>query len=157
MKCLLPIILGLFVLCGCGAADKSKDGGQMSGVKKQPVMRFAEESVDFGVVKQGEKVVLFYTFENAGSADLVIYEALPSCGCATAKYDNTPVKPGEKRTVGEYTKNWDVDRIAYMDILILVEAIAELIDFKDIPVNITLNEYIDIAKYYSTPNSSVLS
>ena len=99
MKRLLPIILGLFVLCGCGAADKSTDGGQMSGVKKQPVMRFAEESVDFGVVKQGEKVVLFYTFENAGSADLVIYEALPSCGCATPKYDNTPVKPGEKRTV----------------------------------------------------------
>lgn len=99
MKRLLPIILGLFVLCGCGAADKSKDGGQMSGVKKQPVMRFAEESVDFGVVKQGEKVVLFYTFENAGSADLVIYEALPSCVCATPKYDNTPVKPGDKRTV----------------------------------------------------------
>jgi N utilization substance protein B len=60
-----------------------------------------------------------------------------------------------REIVDEYTKNWDVDRIAYMDILILVEAIAELIDFKDIPVNITLNEYIDIAKYYSTPNSSV--
>lgn len=60
-----------------------------------------------------------------------------------------------RETVDEYTKNWDVDRIAYMDILILTEAIAELIEFKDIPVNITMNEYIDIAKFYSTPNSSV--
>lgn len=58
-----------------------------------------------------------------------------------------------RETVDEYTKNWDVDRIAYMDILILTEAIAELIEFKDIPVNITMNEYIDIAKFYSTPNS----
>ena len=86
-------------MCGCGAADKSKDGRQMSGVKKQPVMRFAEESVDFGVVKQGEKVVLFYTFENAGGSDLVIYEAIPSCGCTSPKFDESPVKPGEKRTV----------------------------------------------------------
>jgi transcription antitermination protein NusB len=60
-----------------------------------------------------------------------------------------------REIVDGYTKNWDVDRIAYMDILILVEAIAELIEFKDIPVNITMNEYIDIAKYYSTSNSSV--
>jgi N utilization substance protein B len=42
-----------------------------------------------------------------------------------------------------------------MDILILIEAIAELVEFKDIPVNITMNEFIDIAKYYSTSNSSV--
>lgn len=56
--------------------------------------------------------------------------------------------------VDEYTKNWDVERIAYMDILILIEAIAELLEFKDIPVNITMNEFIDISKYYSTENSS---
>ncbi len=56
--------------------------------------------------------------------------------------------------VDEYTKNWDVERIAYMDILILIEAIAELLEFKDIPVNITMNEFIDISKYYSTANSS---
>lgn len=55
--------------------------------------------------------------------------------------------------VDEYTKNWDVERIADIDILILVEALAEFIEFKDIPVNITLNEYIDLAKFYSTANS----
>ncbi|WP_320053629.1 DUF1573 domain-containing protein [uncultured Acetobacteroides sp.] len=62
-------------------------------------MKFVDETADFGTVKQGEKVVLFYTFENAGGSDLVIYEALPSCGCTTPKYDTAPIKPGEKRTV----------------------------------------------------------
>jgi hypothetical protein len=62
-------------------------------------MKFDSLSADFGEVKEGEKVVLFYTFENVGGDNLVIYEALPSCGCTTPKYDDSPVKPGEKRTV----------------------------------------------------------
>lgn len=52
------------------------------------------------------------------------------------------------------TKNWELDRIAFMDILIMQVALAELIDFPTIPVNVTLNEYIEIAKLYSTEKSS---
>lgn len=101
MRYFLPILFGfLLFLSGCGVNDKSKNRSIQSCKEVSPsAMKFVEERVDFGVVKQGEKVVLFYTFENVGGSDLVIYEALPSCGCAKSKYEATPVKPGEKRTV----------------------------------------------------------
>ncbi len=51
------------------------------------------------------------------------------------------------------TKNWEIDRIAFMDILIMEVALAELMDFPTIPINVTLNEYIEIAKNYSTEKS----
>jgi N utilization substance protein B len=51
------------------------------------------------------------------------------------------------------TKNWELDRIAFMDIIIMEVALAELLDFPTIPVNVTLNEYIEIAKTYSTEKS----
>ena len=54
----------------------------------------------------------------------------------------------------QYTKNWDVERIAVMDNVIMTTAIAELISFDSIPVKVTLDEYIEIAKYYSTLGSS---
>ena len=62
---------------------------------------------------------------------------------------------GEKYRVliDENTKNWEIDRIAYMDILIMQVALAELMDFPTIPINVTLNEYIEIAKNYSTERS----
>ena len=56
--------------------------------------------------------------------------------------------------IEQYTKNWDVERIAVMDNVILATALAELISFDSIPVKVTLDEWIDIAKYYSTPTSS---
>ena len=56
--------------------------------------------------------------------------------------------------VDRYTSNWDVERIAFMDNLIISIAIAELTTFDSIPVKVTLDEWIDIAKYYSSPTSS---
>ena len=50
-------------------------------------------------------------------------------------------------------KNWDAERIAYMDMIILKTAIAELFAFPDIAAQITINEYLDIAREYSTDNS----
>ena len=52
-----------------------------------------------------------------------------------------------------HASNWDVDRIAYMDILIMQLALAELLYFPSIPTKVTLNEYIEMAKYYSTEKS----
>ena len=52
-----------------------------------------------------------------------------------------------------FTRNWDVERIAFMDNIIMVTAVAELINCPSIPVKVTLDEYIEIAKYYSTPGS----
>ena len=56
--------------------------------------------------------------------------------------------------IERYTSNWDVERIVFMDNLILATAMAELISFPSIPVKVTLDEWIEISKYYSTPGSS---
>ena len=56
--------------------------------------------------------------------------------------------------VDRYSKNWDVERVVFMDSLIISIAIAELTQFDSIPVKVTLDEWIDIAKYYSSPTSS---
>ena len=53
------------------------------------------------------------------------------------------------------TPNWDIDRIAEVDTIILKMAICELLHFSSIPVKVTLNEYLEIAKEYSTPKSSI--
>ena len=53
------------------------------------------------------------------------------------------------------TPNWDSDRIAEVDTIILKMAICEFIKFPSIPVKVTLNEYLEIAKEYSTPKSSI--
>jgi N utilization substance protein B len=56
--------------------------------------------------------------------------------------------------IDELTKNWELDRIAKMDILLMKMAITELQVFNNIPTKVTLNEYIEISKFYSTPKSN---
>jgi N utilization substance protein B len=57
--------------------------------------------------------------------------------------------------IDELTKNWDLDRIAKMDMILLKMAITELQNFSSIPTKVTLNEYIEISKFYSTPKSNI--
>ena len=56
--------------------------------------------------------------------------------------------------MSEASRNWDFSRLAYMDIVIMQIAIAEMMTFPSIPINVTINEYVDIAKLYSTPRSA---
>ena len=56
--------------------------------------------------------------------------------------------------IDKNTTNWEVERIALMDILVMRLALTEIIEFPEIPVKVTLNEYIEIAKYYCTSKSS---
>jgi len=58
-----------------------------------------------------------------------------------------------RETIDQNTRNWELERIAFMDTLIMEVAMSELMDFPTIPVNVTLNEYIEIAKNYSTDKS----
>jgi len=58
-----------------------------------------------------------------------------------------------KSNIEGRTPNWDSDRIAQIDYIILVTAIAELIYFPSIPTKVTINEYIEIVKEFSTPVS----
>ena len=64
----------------------------------------------------------------------------------------------EEKLAKEYidkTPNWDVDRIAEIDTIILKMAIAEFLYFPSIPIKVTINEYLELAKEYSTPKSSI--
>jgi N utilization substance protein B len=56
--------------------------------------------------------------------------------------------------MSEASRNWDFSRLAYMDIVIMQIAIAEMMTFPSIPVNVSINEYVEIAKLYSTPRSA---
>lgn len=55
--------------------------------------------------------------------------------------------------MSEASRNWDFNRLAYMDVVIMQIAIAEMMSFPSIPVSVTINEFVDIAKLYSTPRS----
>jgi N utilization substance protein B len=59
------------------------------------------------------------------------------------------------KLIDELTQNWELDRIAKMDVILMEMAITELQVFKNIPKKVTLNEYIEISKFYSTPKSNV--
>ena len=81
------------------------------------------------------------------------------------KHDKNFAKDLLKKTIKSYSnynneiskkiKNWDADRIARLDYVMLNMAVCELIEFKTIPIKVTLNEYIEISKEYSTPKSNV--
>ena len=58
-----------------------------------------------------------------------------------------------RERIDRHLRNWESERVANMDLYIMQMALAELLHFPNIPVNVTLNEYIDAAKYYSTPKS----
>lgn len=59
-----------------------------------------------------------------------------------------------RHLISENTKNWDLDRVAFMDVVIMQIALAEILSFPNIPVSVSLNEYVEIAKLYSTPKSN---
>ena len=58
-----------------------------------------------------------------------------------------------QRYMSETSRNWDFSRLAYMDIVIMQIAIAEMLNFPNIPVSVSINEYVELAKLYSTPRS----
>ena len=59
-----------------------------------------------------------------------------------------------RRLIAQCVKNWEFDRLAFMDVVIMQIAIAEILGFVQIPTVVSINEYVDIAKYYSTPKSA---
>lgn len=58
-----------------------------------------------------------------------------------------------KELIAKKTQNWDIERVAFTDKIIMSMAITEMKNFPSIPVKVTINEYIDISKTYSTPKS----
>jgi N utilization substance protein B len=59
-----------------------------------------------------------------------------------------------QRFMSEASHNWDFSRLAYMDVVIMQIAIAEMLTFPSIPLSVTINEFVELAKFYSTPRSA---
>lgn len=77
--------------------------------------------------------------------DAIFYEEL---------YQKTVEKDREmEKIASDKIKNWDIERVAALDRIILIMAISEMIHFPSIPVKVTINEYIELSKLYSTPKS----
>jgi transcription antitermination protein NusB len=55
--------------------------------------------------------------------------------------------------ISERAQNWEIDRIAVLDVILIKMALTEFLEFSSIPVKVTINEYIEISKEYSTPRS----
>ena len=58
-----------------------------------------------------------------------------------------------QRYMSETSRNWNFSRLAYMDVVLMQIAITEMLTFPNIPISVTINEYVDLAKLYSTPKS----
>ena len=87
---------------------------------------------------------------------LPMYKDEEDCDFVIRLFRDTMQHEEEYRErINRHTKNWESERIANMDMVIMQVALAEILNFPKIPTKVTLNEYIDAAKYYSTPKSSV--
>ena len=95
--------------------------------------------------KDGEHVKLPHLYKNDDDVDFV-KTLFRNC----IKNHESSLELIEK-----YSKNWDLERIAFMDILLLEMAISEILNIESIPVKVSFNEYIELAKFYSTEKSSV--
>lgn len=103
------------------------------------------------------KTIKQFKAENGEKQPLLpMFKAEEDRDFAVKLFCQSILKDEENRAlIDAHTKNWEMDRIAFMDIVIMQTAIAELLNFPSIPVNVTLNEYIELAKSYSTPKSGV--
>jgi len=103
MKGIISILLTITALtalyCSNRAGKDSLNSITESAKNSNVEILFREYEHDFGKVSEGEKVACVFTFENRGSADLVIKSAITTCGCTVPKFDNKPVAPGEKGNI----------------------------------------------------------
>lgn len=85
---------------------------------------------------------------------LPMFKDMEDKSYAIKLFRQTLLKGKEYRErIDKHMKNWETERIANMDLIIMQVALAEILTFPTIPISVTLNEYIDAAKYYSTPKS----
>ena len=82
------------------------------------------------------------------------YDNEEDCEYARKLFRASIMKADEyQHYMSEASRNWDFSRLAYMDIVIMQIAIAEMLTFPSIPISVTINEFVEIAKLYSTPQS----
>jgi len=93
---IISLMLIAIVASNCGnnaKKDAAKSGSQTTGTGSAEIV-FKEYEHSFGKIAEGEKVAYNFTFENKGTASLVVSSAITSCGCTVPKYDTRPIAPG---------------------------------------------------------------
>ncbi len=124
---------------------------------------FEEKFINWPVDKEVLEAMLAKTFSNFKS-EVVSENNLAQISPAWHEdrefildlFNRTIAFDGQyQQYITEKTKNWDADRIAIIDVLLMKMAITELVHFPSIPVKVTMNEYIEIAKEFSTPKSNL--
>lgn len=103
------------------------------------------------------------TFDNFNSKNLTANNILPLYKDTEDDVDFVrklflrTIKNDEMYTklIGDKTKNWEVDRIAVIDIILLKMTLCEILELPTVPVKVSMNEYLDISKVYSTPKSNI--
>ena len=112
------------------------------------------DDVDFVISMIIKTLKKFKEYSGEDQSLLPIFKDDEDREFAKNLYRKTVVNHSElKKIVEEHTVNWDIERIACIDTLILELAIAEFLYFPSIPTKVTLNEYIELSKYYSTQKS----
>ncbi len=96
------LVVNCIILLGCNNNVKNESESKTSGVKKDSTsskvttISFNEETYDFGDIREGEKMMCSFPFTNTGDVDLLITNAVGSCGCTIPTFPKTPIKKGEK-------------------------------------------------------------
>lgn len=105
-KFILVVALAGIAFMGCNSPKENPQNKMLDLVNnpesasgeadpdKLPVMTFAKESHDFGMITQGEKVQYSFVFKNEGKVDLLIASASGSCGCTVPSFPKEPIPPG---------------------------------------------------------------
>jgi len=122
---------------------------------------FEEENIfwneDFLIIKSMIKKTLktlnssnFNTFATASLSEDIKDDVKFACSLFDCVINNSSEYDGH---ISKYAKNWDIERLSLMDRTILRMGIGEMVNFSNIPVKVSINECIDIAKNYSSPKS----
>jgi N utilization substance protein B len=120
----------------------SENRGVIRNMLLKTVKNIEEENIDTGL---GNKPVELYLLSRNWEDDKEFFEEL---------FQNTVNESLQnEKLIGERLKNWDINRVALTDALILKMAISEMMHCPSIPVKVTINEYVELAKNYSTPKS----
>ncbi len=103
------------------------------------------------------KTLKMYTKNSTTSQELLELYKDPEDEVAFVRtlYRQTVIQSDENESmIREKAENWDMERIAMIDMILMKMALTEAREFSQIPIKVTLNEYIEISKFYSTPKSN---
>ncbi|SKB39511.1 transcription antitermination factor NusB [Daejeonella lutea] len=123
---------------------------------------FEEKFINWPVDKDVLQALVAKTFKNFSSEDPSQNELAQTCPnwdedrpfIVDLFHKVIAFENEYQELISQKTKNWEAERIAVMDILLMRMAIVELVHFSSVPVKVTMNEYIEIAKEFSTPKSN---